>query len=234
VNEDELAELLESGRRPDGGLRPQANDAAERLHDLLGDESVWAEPEPGGLDVLLASISAEATGRPVAPPASGGAAHLAARRARRRSAHAGGAGRGRMLVLSAAAALVVVAGVAGVLVATSGDDGAGREVALSGTPLSPDASAQAMVEVRDAGVAIGLADVNLPGAPPGSYYQGWVKGDSGLVTVGTFHLRGDDDDIELWSGVDLEDYPMLTITIQEEGAGQESSGQVVLSGRIAP
>jgi hypothetical protein len=233
VNEDELAELLETGRRPDGSLRPQANDTAGRLHDLLGDESVWAEPEPGGLDVLLASISAEAADRPVAPP-SGGAAHLAAHRSRRRSAHAGGAGRGRMLLLSAAAALVVVAGVAGVLVATSGDDGAGREVALSGTPLSPDASAQAMVEVRDAGVAIGLADVNLPGAPPGSYYQGWVKGDSGLVTVGTFHLRGDDDDIELWSGVDLEDYPMLTITIQEEGAGQESSGQVVLSGRIAP
>ena len=36
----------------------------------------------------------------------------------------------------------------------------------------------------------------------------------------------------LWSGVDLERYPTLTVTLQQEGAGAESSGQVVLSGTV--
>ena len=72
----------------------------------------------------------------------------------------------------------------------------------------------------------------LPPAEPGTYYQGWVKGDEGLVTVGTFHLRGGDDTIDLWSGVPLDRYPTLTVTLQEEGGGQESSGVVVLSGPV--
>ena len=90
----------------------------------------------------------------------------------------------------------------------------------------------ARVEELGSGVAIELDVRGLPPAPPGTYYQGWVKGAEGLVTVGTFHLRGGDDTVELWSGVPLDRYPTLTVTLQDEGAGQESSGRVVLSGEV--
>ena len=63
-----------------------------------------------------------------------------------------------------------------------------------------------------------------PPAEPGTYYQGWVKGPEGLVTVGTFHLRGGDDTIDLWSGVPLDRYPTLTVTLQDEGGGHRVVG----------
>jgi hypothetical protein len=220
VNEDELADSLDPGGAA-AGRGEAATGAAGRIRDLLADGATWAEPAPEGVEDLLAAIAAE-------PPAS--PADVAARpsppAARR------GARRSRTLVaLAAAAALVVVAGVVG-LVARSGDGGGGREVDVAGTELAPDASAVATVEELGSGVAIELDVRDLPPAPPGTYYQGWVKGDDGLVTIGTFHMRGGDDTVDLWSGVPLDEYPTLTVTLQDEGAGQESSGRVVLTGVI--
>jgi hypothetical protein len=125
--------------------------------------------------------------------------------------------------------VVVVVGAIGI-VARPGDDGSGFDVA--GTELAPEASAVATVEELGSGVAIELDVSGLPPAEPGTYYQAWVKGAEGLVTVGTFHMRDGDDSVELWSGVPVDRYPTLTVTLQEEGGGQESSGRVVLSGEI--
>ena len=74
----------------------------------------------------------------------------------------------------------------------------------------------------------------LPAAPEGEYYEGWLHAEETgeWVSVGTFHMRGGDDHVELWSGVPVDRYPTLTVTLQEEGAGQESSGRVVLSGDV--
>jgi Anti-sigma-K factor rskA len=236
VNEDELAEFLESGRLP-GAPGDAARTDAEGVRDLLADESVWAEPDPGGLDAVLAAIGSEAgpaehgsDHRPAAIPLEAGRA----RHARRRGAPPGAAGRSRRLVLvAAAAAVVLVAGVAAGVLRSDGGGG-GREVAIAGTDLAPDASATATVEDTPSGVSVALDVRGLPPAPPGTYYQAWVKGPSGVVTIGTFHVREGDDTVELWSGVELDHYPTLTVTIQQEGQGQESSGRVVLSGRIAP
>jgi hypothetical protein len=221
------------------------------VRDLLGDDSVWAEPAPGGLDALLAAIEAEGGGsdQPVAPiapvppvappgeapveavPGPGEAAPGAGRplHARRR---APSRARRLAVVLAAAAAVVLIAGVAAVMVRS--EDGGGRQVEVAGTELAPDASGTATVESTPSGVRIHLDVRGLPPAEPGTYYQAWVKGPDGLVTVGTFHVREGDDTVELWSGVELDEYPTLTVTIQQEGQGQESSGRVVLSGRIAP
>jgi anti-sigma-K factor RskA len=237
VNEDELAEFLETGRRP-GALGDPARSGADpgSVRDLLGDETMWAEPAPGGLDALLTAIQAEGGGtdRPVAPiapvPTIAEPSAAEPRHARRRPPSRP---RRLALVLAAAAALVLVAGVAAVMLRSEGG-GAGREVAIGGTDLAPDASATATVENTPSGVSIALDVRGLPPAEPGTYYQAWVKGPNGLVTIGTFHVREGDDTVELWSGVELDDYPTLTVTIQQEGQGQESSGRVVLTGRIAP
>ena len=224
MNEDEFADFLEHGGPPADHGDVATSDAV-RFRDLLGDEAVWAEPAPGGVDDLLAAIGAESAGRPdtTAPP-SFAPPPPAGRSAQHR--------RRRRFALAAAAAVVVLAGVVGVVVSTAADDTGGGEFAVAGTELAPGASAVATVEERPSGVAIGLDVSGLPPAEPGTYYQAWVKGPAGLVTVGTFHMRGGDDDVELWSGVELDRYPTLTVTLQQEGGGQESSGQVVLSGEI--
>jgi hypothetical protein len=43
-----------------------------------------------------------------------------------------------------------------------------------------------------------------------------MKGPRGLVTIGTFHLRGGPGTVELWSAVSLTDYPAITVTREPE------------------
>jgi Anti-sigma-K factor rskA len=218
VNEDEFADFLDNGSRAAGPHDESTRDTAVRFRDLLADDAVWAEPSPTGVDDLLAAIEAESGGSVPAAPV---ARPRAPSRGRSR----------RLMLVAAAAGIVVVAGLVGILV-RSADDSRGRDFAVAGTELAPAASGVATVEETGSGVAIELDVSGLPPAEPGTYYQAWVKGPGGLVTVGTFHMRGGDDRIELWSGVPLDDYPTLTVTLQEEGAGQESSGRVVLSGDV--
>ena len=219
MNEDEFAEFLDRGGRAADRGGASTSDPAARVRDLLADESVWAEPASGGVEDLLAAIEAESTG----PPAAGVRPSPA-------PARRGAVRRGALIALSAAAALVLVVGAVGIFARTA-DDG-GREFDVAGTELAPEASAVATVDERGSGVAIELDVRGLPPAEPGTYYQGWVKGDEGLVTVGTFHMREGDDTVDLWSGVPLDRYPTLTVTLQEEGGGQDSSGVVVLSGPV--
>jgi hypothetical protein len=119
-------------------------------------------------------------------------------------------------------------------VAVTGNDEPKSTVAvLAGTELEPAAAGRANIVPRNSGFEIKLDISGLPPAPAGSYYQGWLRNkDRDAVTIGTFHGREGTDDIILWSGVDIADYPTLTVTIQQEGAGAESSGRVVLRGQI--
>ena len=79
------------------------------------------------------------------------------------------------------------------------------------------------------GLAIELDVSGLPPSPRGFYYQAWMKGSRGLVTIGTFHLRGGPGAVELWSAVSLTDYPAITVTREPEDGNPASSGQVVLT-----
>ena len=137
----------------------------------------------------------------------------------------------RPVVTVAAAAAALLAVVAGaVLVSRDGDDG--ESFTLAATEVIPAASAEATVESTGSGLSISLTIDGLPPAEPGTFYQAWMRGDVGSVPIGTFHAREGDGPIELWSGVDVADYPTMTVTIQQEQAGPESSGIVVLRGEI--
>jgi hypothetical protein len=48
----------------------------------------------------------------------------------------------------------------------------------------------------------------------------------------TFHLRGDQDEIELWLGVDPEGYDAVTVTRQPVDGGTTAEGVVVLRGDL--
>ncbi len=93
--------------------------------------------------------------------------------------------------------------------------------------------AEATLTELGAGTEVVLEIEDLPPAPEGSYYQAWARSPDGeLVSMGTFHMRDGDATVTLWSGVDPADFPTVTVTIQQLGAGPESSGQVVLRGSI--
>jgi hypothetical protein len=197
------------------------------LDALLSDPLVWEEPPAELEDVVLAAVAAEVA--EVGPRPSAGA----------RGVPAWG-GRSWVRPFLAGAAAAAVAAVLLVVVVGAFDGGeadrdGGTEVALIGTDLAPEASADALVADTPLGTVLHLDVTGLEGAPEGSYYEVWLRqeGDDGdAVSAGTFHLRGGDGEIELWAGVTPEQYPVVTVTLQEEGGGAESSGQVVLRGRV--
>lgn len=205
MSTDDHARFLEGG----GDDLPEGErEALDRVRGLLSDEAVWAEP-PGDADDVVDAIAGEAD-----------------RNARRRPV------RRVLAAVSSAAAVVALVLVAAVVTVRLGADG-GATFALAGSELAPQASGQVEVVETGSGVALSLTVEDLPPAPRGTYYQAWLRGPRGLVAIGTFHLRGGDDTIELWSGVGTDRYPTLTVTLQDEGGGQESSGRVVLAGELA-
>lgn len=226
---------------------------AEGVRRLLGDDATWADPPAGGADALLAAIRAEPLRRGQPPAGAWGGPGSSGRTSRvpprwQRPAQAAGhapparpAGwgtrqRAGLAVAAVAAVALLVVGVLGGMALRGDSDeriaGDGVEVALAGADLEPGASGWARLEETTSGVAVWLLTEDLPPAPPGAYYQAWLRGDAGAVTIGTFHLRDGEEPVVLWSGVDLERYPTLTVTLQQEGGGAESSGQVVLSGEV--
>jgi hypothetical protein len=242
-----------------GSLAPAERAALDRL---LGDATVWEEPPAGLEDAVLAAVTAEAAAAGSSGPAAGESAFLAvvageaepratapaasgvtvttrpgpadelSARRRRRS---DGSRRGLYLALGATAAAVALIAVV-TLGSLRGGGGRndGRELALNPTALAPAASGQIHAANLSDGVRIILDVSGLPPAAPGTYYEAWVRKSPEVgVSAGTFHLRGGGhSSIELWAGVPVEEYPLFTVTVQEEGKGAASSGKVVLSGRF--
>jgi Anti-sigma-K factor rskA len=72
------------------------------------------------------------------------------------------------------------------------------EVALAGTAEGPAATATAVLLDEPSGVSITLDVGGLEPASDDTFYEAWLVGESGKASAGTFHLRGAQDDIELW------------------------------------
>jgi hypothetical protein len=205
--EERFAEWLDAGTESGVFAAPSAEEA---VRSALGLEAVWGDPPGSVFEGIMAEIRA-AGPQPV----------VATRRGGRRA--------GAMVrVVSLAAAVVVVVMVGVAIVPRS------ATFELAGTELAPGAIAEVQVADTPSGFEIRLDISGLDPAPEGSYYQAWVRTADDGVTIGTFHMRGGADEVVLWSGVDIADYPVITVTIQEEGAGAESSGVVVLKGEIPP
>ena len=225
TSQEWLADYLEHGRP---GAQEPAADAldmasAQRLRDLLAAPDGWAEPPAGLLDQVLADIDREratlaGSPRPAALPGRAAGRDGRRRTRIRRSVRAGAAG------LLAAAAVVIG------IVVTRGP--ATTDVAMAGTRLAPGATATAKLHATPSGLAIELDVSGLAPSPPGFYYQAWMKGPRGLVTIGTFHLWGGPGIVELWSAVSLTDYPTITVTREPEDGNPASSGQVVLTNHL--
>lgn len=247
-NDDRIEYLMadtpdERARTTDAFEAIDAFDQAELddLRTLLADPMLWEEPSDELGDAVVAAITAAAATageavageRAVPAPASAPTERLAPARPARRF-------RGVSLISSAALGAAAAAIVAVVAVRIGDDTSSKRsaaEIELVGTDLLPGAAGRADITTTPSGVQIQLDVPGLPRRDGAEFYEAWLKNDdaSGLIPIGTFHTG---DDVTLWAGVAIEDYPILTVTRETVAApkdpAQGSSGEVVVSGRLKP
>ena len=67
----------------------------------------------------------------------------------------------------------------------------------------------------------------------GEYYEGWLHDEEtgDWVSVGTFHMRGGDGRVVLWSGVPIARYQELVVTSEVEGSSG-GHGDILLAGQL--
>ena len=187
----------------DDDLTPAERAEIERVHGVLADPAVWAEPPLDLQERVVAAIPEEAG---------------AGRRVRRI----------RYSLMAAAAAVVVAVGLTVGLQATR-DEPVQFAASLTGTRLAPDAAANVTLTKTHNGWKIELHATGLPRRTNGDFYEAWLKSDAGsLVPIGTFN---EGTDVTLWSGVRPSTFPTLTVIKEVADGDQASSGQVVLTGQ---
>jgi len=221
ANNHEREELILRARSGGGGpLDPDAAADLALLAELLGDQSVWAEPSEDLEDAVVAAVSAaERT------PATSVGGRTRTSASQRSTGH-----RWPRLLLAAAAAVVVIGFVAATL-ALRGTANPDFEGELAATDLAPAAHASVDVSQNEGGFRITLDADGLDPLEPGEYYQAWLKNEAGdLVAVGTF--SSSDEEITLWSGASPERYPFVSVTIEADDGDPASSGRVVLAGEL--
>jgi Anti-sigma-K factor rskA len=205
-------------------------DDFEFAFDELGAESAWLEPSSDLEDRIMAEVLADLsadrpTGAPTElAPAAATVTSLAAHRARREARRVP-----RLLTRVAAVAAALAIGVVIGRVRSS-DRSFDSQAALAATPLAPRAAATVKARTEDAGVRIELSSTGLPDPPAGSIYEAWVTNGIIRIPIGTFSKGGK---VVLWSGVPLDRYPDITVTLEPEDGNPASSGQVVLRGRAS-
>jgi uncharacterized protein len=137
----------------------------------------------------------------------------------------GGHRAGLTLALLGTAAAAILAAV---LLVRPSPDSESVQLALTATELAPGAEGTADVTPEESGLRIELNATGLPRRDNGEFYQAWLRNDDGqTIPIGTFH---DGNDVVLWAGVSLKDYPELTITQETADNNQASSGNKVLGG----
>ena len=191
------------------------------LARLLDDPAVWTEVPAGLRERTLAEAAGVAPDAPVT-------------RLPRHRAPAPRRPVWQRPALLAAAAVVVVGLAAGGGLLLAGDSSpSGVEVALAGTEELPSASAVVHLREEPSGFSVVLETDGLPPAPEGTFYEAWLVGEGiGKVSAGTFHQRGDQDEVRLWLGVDPAGYDAITVTRQPVAGGTLAEGVVVLRGEL--
>jgi hypothetical protein len=186
------------------------NERLDLIRDVLSGAATWAEPPPAVLDGALSALAAHET---ASEPETSPRWPLVA----------------ALIGSAAAVAALVFASIAVIDANPVGD----TILAMTGTGLGTGAGGTAAVRPTESGWWIRLDLQGLPPAPTGSYYEGWVWSDDGEgISIGSFHNRGGDDPVILWSGVELAEYPSIWVTLEPEDGVAAASGEVVMKGRM--
>jgi hypothetical protein len=203
TEDDPKARYLETGQGHLDNL-----ERLDLLRQVLRNDATWTEPPTRVADGLMAALTVES------------ATDVKAKRPRR-----------GLYALAAAVAILGVVWLAAVWGPPARETGI--VAMITGTDLAPGVTGQARLEQTGSGWWISLDLAGLPPAPEGTYYQGWVWRAGEGVSIGTFHLRGGDEPVVLWAGVDVAEYPSIWVTLQDEGGGTDASDRVMATGEIA-
>ena len=203
-----------------------------RIHALLSLPGTWAEPDPALEERVLAGVRRAAGSRPgpdripLAPPGPDRPTTAAVLRPTDRAARAWRPRLAGAVVGVAAASLLFV----GVALARRP---APPKLSLSfvATELAPGARGTAKLTETNSGWQIRLDTQGLARLDNGRYYEAWLEGPKGIVSIGTFHTGAK---VTLWAGVEADEYAKLTVTIEQEDGNPASSLQRVLTAPIAP
>jgi hypothetical protein len=210
-DDDWIAYLAgDTARSVDPGDRAEL----DRLRALLAEPAAWEKPAPALENRVLAAVAVASGAHPSPAP-----------RARSRRFRPG-----LVYTAFAVAAAVVVAVIVGVAVRGTGVSPTQFRAALAATDLAPGASGSATLTKTTAGWRIELQISGLPRRDDGRYYEAWLKNAAGiLVPIGTFNQG---PSVSLWAGVPPTSFPALTVTEQQAGRSQASSGKRVLTGPV--
>jgi Anti-sigma-K factor rskA, C-terminal len=138
----------------------------------------------------------------------------------------------RRLVLAGAAATVAVLAAAALALVVVGSDTSGEhfEAALAATELAPGARGDATLYKTSSGWKVELDATGLPRLDGGRFYEAWLRNAAGVrVPIGTFN---EGQDVTLWAGVSPKTFTTLTVTREQAGSDQPSSGEKVLVGKV--
>lgn len=211
------ATALESGTTATEELDQADRLMVDQVRSMLAHPAVWLEPPD--LPVHPAALERPAE-TPPGTAAEVTAAPAAAKPKRSRRLRWG---LGAAVATGLAAAVLAVS-----LVAWPRHETV--RFALAGSDQAPAAHASVTATKLEAGWRVTLDTDDLPGAPQGTYYQGWIVRGGDYVPLGTFHLR-QPGKVELWAGVPLDEYTRLEVTRQRVG-GAQTPGELVLVGAI--
>ena len=225
---------------PNLGGEPDFDAPVGSLAAALRDEAVWAEPPAGLLDRIVAEVTSET---PPAPDATAPVAPATPETMPFEAPVVPLRHRSWPKTLVAVAAATAAIFGAGFLVGIAGEDDPPAsaddilvgQLDLVGNELAPAASAVVDVFDRGAGYALILEMSGLDPAPAGGYYEGWLSPDADAdigVSVGTFHMRGGDGVVVLWSGVAIDEFPQLVVRRHADAATDDDP--VVMSGTFSP
>jgi hypothetical protein len=197
----------------------------DEIRDAVSQPAMWAEPDSSLESRVVAAVQ-RADMDQVADQGAARVVPIESRRSLRDRI------RFTPVLVGAVAAVLLLGAVRGGGLVKGLDRGPGSDaqVALASTPLAPKAHGVADLRNGANGVEIKFHLSGLPRAPAGFYYQAWVKGPKGLVPIGTFHTG--EGDVTLWSGVPLDQYHTITVTLEDEGGDPASSGKRVLIGEL--
>lgn len=186
------------------GAGPADREILDSIRAALRDEVTWSDPPPEVAARIMDDIGAESKPHVRLHPAWLGVA-----------------------VVLGALLIAVIAAAAGMF--TSQQE---QVVAMEGTEIERSATGEATILATGSGWWIRLDIDGLPPAPEDTYYEGWMWSDEGEgVSIGTFHLRDDDEPLMLWSGVDPGDYPSIWVTLEDQDGDPAASERVVMRGR---
>ena len=190
----------------------------DELRELPRAPATWSEPDPELEGQVVRAIATEADAGRV-------------RSRRRRPAFWRRLALRRPAYGIAAGALAAVIAVIVVVALNSAARAPERlAMVITGAELAPGAHGSASLTKTGSGWRINLSATGLPHLANGRYYEAWLKNTAGvLVPVGTFN---DARSVTLWAGVPATQFRTLTVTQQQAGAPQESSGRRVLTGKI--